>query len=147
MKSLGGEILGNCEPGLWGLGFRSFDLQDIHYESSCMTSDPYGKSCCICGHMENLLNGFWHCNLRENVMAKYLNGTGCPSEPVCPTAPVCPSTPPRACSPCAAPRPIVCCPKKDQAWRWQTTNSEYGKFYVSIHREVNEPCQSSSTSM
>lgn len=76
-------------------------------------------------------------------MAKCLNGTGCPSEPVCPTAPVCPSSPRRACSPCA-PRPIVCCPKKDQAWRWQTTNSEYGKFYVSIHREVNEPYQSSS---
>ncbi|KAG0555472.1 hypothetical protein KC19_12G171600 [Ceratodon purpureus] len=28
----------------------------------------------------------------------------------------------------------ACQPRKD-GWRWQTSNSEYGKFYVSIHRE------------
>lgn len=30
--------------------------------------------------------------------------------------------------------PAACGPRKD-SWRWQTSNSEYGKFYVSIHRE------------
>lgn len=28
-----------------------------------------------------------------------------------------------------------CLPRKD-SWRWQTSNSEYGKFYVFVNREV-----------
>ncbi|XP_024382603.1 uncharacterized protein [Physcomitrium patens] len=32
--------------------------------------------------------------------------------------------------------PVVGLPRKPDSWRWETSNSEYGKFYVTFHKAV-----------